>query len=604
MDNVITGKVVNTIEFNIPKNSWRNLDLFQKRIAGLKKQLQGLDKTFVVTAKVDRFTRAVERSENRIAKAQSRRVTAEIKLAREQARIEAQQRRSIQGRWDLRRMARERREEDKVKIVNRLAQVKASPEEVNRVTNGMLKLNKQFANGTISLRKYNAELNNLIGSSQRVIRQHKAMSTSLSDVRNGIVAATASFTAYAAAANVFQEGKELESIRAGMALFTGGNDVKIEENMDFIRQASMDIGVNFLEAAKNFSKFQIVARNSMSQEQSRELFLGISEYARVVGATAPQQGRAFYALQQMMSKGRVSSEELRQQLSEQLVGSFDIFVKASGMTSNEFMKAMEQGLINSAELLPKVAAEYRKVARENGALAKAMQKVGAQQERFNTALTNTKDIIFRSGMSDGMTTLFQTLTHFLDKSQPFFKFIGGFMEGFIESMTVFTNIIGGAIQGLGKFFGLFSDNTIMNMGKVFGTGGALVLGAFTLYKLYKGFLFAAAGAKIFQVALSTILRKVLLILAPLLLIEDIIVGLNGGNSVSGAALKAVMDGSGIQKQAENPFRFLPSVALFDKVVQGGQQISIAIKDSEFAKFLDVTIMDKFNDTAKATMAAE
>lgn len=310
MDNVITGKVVNTIEFNIPKNSWRNLDLFQKRIAGLKKQLQGLDKTFVVTAKVDRFTRAVERSENRIAKAQARRVNSEIKLAREQARIEAQQRRSIQGRWDLRRMARERREEDKVKIVNRLAQVKASPEEVNRVTNGMLKLNKQFANGTISLRKYNAELNNLIGSSQRVIRQQKAMSTSLSDVRNGIVAATASFTAYAAAANVFQEGKELESIRAGMALFTGGNDVKIEENMDFIRQASMDIGVNFLEAAKNFSKFQIVARNSMSQEQSRELFLGISEYARVVGATAPQQGRAFYALQQMMSKGRVSSEEL------------------------------------------------------------------------------------------------------------------------------------------------------------------------------------------------------------------------------------------------------------------------------------------------------
>lgn len=274
------------------------------------------------------------------------------------------------------------------------------------------------------------------------------------------------------------------------------------------------------------------------------------------------------------------------------------------MTSNEFMKAMEQGLINSAELLPKVAAEYRKVARENGALAKAMQKVGAQQERFNTALTNTKDIIFRSGMSDGMTTLFQTLTHFLDKSQPFFKFIGGFMEGFIESITVFTNIIGGAIQGLGKFFGLFSDNTIMNIGKVFGTGGALVLGAFTLYKLYKGFLWAAAGAKIFQVALSMILRKVLLILAPLLLIEDIIIGLNGGNSVSGAALKAVIDGSGIQKQAENPFRFLPSVALFDKVVQGGQQISIAIKDSEFAKFLDVTIMDKFNDTAKATMAAE
>lgn len=274
------------------------------------------------------------------------------------------------------------------------------------------------------------------------------------------------------------------------------------------------------------------------------------------------------------------------------------------MSSAEFIKAMEQGLINSAELLPKVAAEYRKVARENGALAKAMQKVGAQQERFNTALTNTKDIIFRSGMSDGMATLFQTLTHFLDKSQPFFKFMGGFMEGFIESMTMFTNIIGGAIQGLGKFFGLFSDNTIMNMGKVFGTGGALLLGAFTLYKLYKGFLFAAAGAKIFQVALSMILRKVLLILAPLLLIEDIIIGLNGGNSLSGMALKSAMEGNGV-KQLLNSQTETSLPAFLAKLGSNkASEVYIAIKDSEFAKFLDVTIMDKFNDTAKATMAAE
>jgi uncharacterized coiled-coil protein SlyX len=354
-NNVVAGKVVNQIEFNIDNQSWKNLNRFQQRIKGLKEQLKGLNGSFVVTGKIEKFTRAVVKSEEKIAKARTKAVSDEVKAQRELNKLHAeanrmnrsydygkrkqlreasqmhqlalrmnrdfdQQRRKRQAevnrahgealrmnksmsaggtvKQSRAELAADRLSEDHRKAELRLAQVRAPESVVASTKQSITNLNKVFADGNITLRKYNAELNLLIGAQQRAIRHNRMMSTSFSDIRNSIVAATASFTAYAAAVNIYTEGKELESVRAGMALFAG-NDIAVEENMEFIRQASMDIGVNFLEAAKNFSKFQIVARNSMSQQQSKELFLGISEYARVTGATSQQQGRAFYALQQI-----------------------------------------------------------------------------------------------------------------------------------------------------------------------------------------------------------------------------------------------------------------------------------------------------------------
>lgn len=60
----------------------------------------------------------------------------------------------------------------------------------------------------------------------------------------------------------------------------------------------------------------------------RSIFEGASEWGLVTGADADAQSRALKALNQMMSKGTVMSEELKGQLSEALPGAVGLFVKA------------------------------------------------------------------------------------------------------------------------------------------------------------------------------------------------------------------------------------------------------------------------------------
>ena len=49
---------------------------------------------------------------------------------------------------------------------------------------------------------------------------------------------------------------------------------------------------------------------------------------------------AFKALEQMLSKGKVSAEELRGQLGERIPGAFQIAARAMGMTTSELDKFM------------------------------------------------------------------------------------------------------------------------------------------------------------------------------------------------------------------------------------------------------------------------
>ena len=73
-----------------------------------------------------------------------------------------------------------------------------------------------------------------------------------------------------------------------------------------------------------------------------------------------------------------------------MYGGVNLFADALGMTTKEFMKAMESGQLMSDEVLPKLAIQMKKVANTNGALAEAQQSVNAQQQRFLTQLTLTK----------------------------------------------------------------------------------------------------------------------------------------------------------------------------------------------------------------------
>jgi lambda family phage tail tape measure protein len=97
---------------------------------------------------------------------------------------------------------------------------------------------------------------------------------------------------------------------------------------------------------------------------------------------------AMTATAQVFSKGKVSAEELRQQLGERLPGAFTLFAKSMGKTPAELDKALEGGKVTLDDFMGFVkhlTAEYGENAK---ILALAPEAAG---DRLATAMSELKD---------------------------------------------------------------------------------------------------------------------------------------------------------------------------------------------------------------------
>jgi tape measure domain-containing protein len=72
-------------------------------------------------------------------------------------------------------------------------------------------------------------------------------------------------------------------------------------------------------------------------------FEGIAAGIRGTGGNLSDMQSALLATSQVFSKGKVSAEELRQQIGERLPGAFTIFAQSIGKTPQELDKMLEKG---------------------------------------------------------------------------------------------------------------------------------------------------------------------------------------------------------------------------------------------------------------------
>ncbi len=82
-----------------------------------------------------------------------------------------------------------------------------------------------------------------------------------------------------------------------------------------------------------------------SVEDAQDVFLSIASGIRGTGGSLEDMRSAMVATSQVFSKGKVSAEELRQQLGERLPGAFTLFAASMGKTPAELDKALEQGKV-------------------------------------------------------------------------------------------------------------------------------------------------------------------------------------------------------------------------------------------------------------------
>ena len=118
--------------------------------------------------------------------------------------------------------------------------------------------------------------------------------------------------------------------------FGAGSMAAGTREMAFVREEAQRLGLELSGSASQYMKLVAASRGTtMEGEKTRQVFTAIAEAATVMGMSSEQSERAFMAVTQMMSKGKVQAEELRGQLGEHLPGAFAIAARAMGVTEME-----------------------------------------------------------------------------------------------------------------------------------------------------------------------------------------------------------------------------------------------------------------------------
>ncbi len=155
--------------------------------------------------------------------------------------------------------------------------------------------------------------------------------------------------------SVIQTTRDLDLLQKSIKGLTGS-----VQDWQFLRQEAYRTGTSLQTIAGAYKNFYSAARGSgFNGNQIQGMFSGLLTAGRGIGASQQQIGSALVALEQMLSKGKVSAEELRKQLGNALPGAVEIAQRAMGVTGAEFEEMMKKG-ISAAEFVPKFIAQAQK----------------------------------------------------------------------------------------------------------------------------------------------------------------------------------------------------------------------------------------------------
>lgn len=154
--------------------------------------------------------------------------------------------------------------------------------------------------------------------------------------------------------------EEMRRMNNTMLVATGTMELAAQE-MGFVGDTANELGLEFKALAKGYAGIAAASKGTaLEGEGVRSVFEGVSTAMSALSLSADDTRGVMTALQQIISKGTVSSDELKQQLGERLPGAIQIASRAMGVTTEELSKMLEQGKIVASEFLPKFAAEMKR----------------------------------------------------------------------------------------------------------------------------------------------------------------------------------------------------------------------------------------------------
>lgn len=273
---------------------------------------------------------------------------------------------------------------------------------------------------------------------------------------------------------IYKVGTSFQSLERTLAAIAT-TSTETGEHLQFLNDMTTRIPVSLNAVAASYGKFAVAARLSgMSVEETQGIFEGFSTAFAAMGVSAETAEYGFLAIQQIISKGRVTMEEMRQQLGEHLPGAMQLLADSLNVPTSELIKMIENGEVG-ADAMIKFAA--RAQDQFGPALASAFSTASGQLIILQNSWTTFQRTVFESGFESGLAAMFKSLSDAMGT----------------EDFTKFAQEVGKAFGRVFQVIGVFGAVLIENRDKVL-----LFLGAFA------GWSALAAFAAILRFMLSPI----------------------------------------------------------------------------------------------------
>ena len=218
---------------------------------------------------------------------------------------------------------------------------------------------------------------------------------------------------------------------------------RYQENLKFVKELSQKYGQDLIALTHEYAQFTAAADGcGMSLENQRVLYEALVRAAATFHMSEDKTRDMMVAVTQMMSKGKITAEELRRQLGNHLPGAFNLMAKAAGNagvtangTTSELENLMKEGKAIATELLPAFANELNKLTKD------------AHFESLQMSLNQFKNAWY--GLTEA-TNFEKMFTNWVDAGVKSLNFLADHFKSFRNMLL--TLILSGGINKLVKGF--------------------------------------------------------------------------------------------------------------------------------------------------------
>lgn len=196
------------------------------------------------------------------------------------------------------------------------------------------------------------------------------------------------------------------------ALFTleaaTGSTAKARQELEYVREVSERLGLELLSTSQAYGRLVAAAKETPALGTAiRGIFEGVSSATTALHLTREETNGILLALEQMVSKGKVQTQELVLQLGQRVPGAFGLAAKALGTNTAQLSQWLEKGMIPAAEFLPRFAAALQEAYGPSA--QKAASGLNAEINRLTNAWTEFKVEAGEAGFIDSYTQAIRDL---------------------------------------------------------------------------------------------------------------------------------------------------------------------------------------------------